>query len=72
MCNFEELDKRKSSEVEGSLTEKFFNENLLSKTIENRKDNENFVFFAENDLIKPIILLYMQIQATADKMIVNK
>ena len=45
MCNFEELDKRKSSEVEGSLTEKFLNENLLNKTIENRKDNENFVFF---------------------------
>ncbi len=45
MCNFEELDKRKSSEVEGSLTEKFLNENLLNKTIENRKDNKNFVFF---------------------------
>ena len=45
MCNFEELDKRKSSEVEGSLTEKFLTENLLNKTIENRKDNENFVFF---------------------------
>ena len=42
---FEELDKRKNSEVESSLTEKFFNENLLEKTIENRKDNENFVFF---------------------------
>ena len=45
MCNFEELDKRKSSEVEGSLTEKFLNENLLNKTIENRKESENFVFF---------------------------
>ncbi|MBQ2946450.1 MAG: isoleucine--tRNA ligase [Bacilli bacterium] len=45
MCNFEELDKRKASEVEGSLTEKFLNENLLQKTIENRKDDENFVFF---------------------------
>ena len=45
MCKFEELDKRKTSEVEGSLTEKFLNENLLEKTIENRKDNENFVFF---------------------------
>ena len=45
MCKFEELDKRKASEVEGSLTEKFLNENLLYKTIENRKDNENFVFF---------------------------
>ena len=45
MCKFEELDKRKASEVEGSLTEKFLNENLLQKTIENRKDDENFVFF---------------------------
>ncbi len=45
MCKFEELDKRKNSEVESSLTEKFLNEDLLQKTIENRKDNENFVFF---------------------------
>jgi len=45
MCKFEELDKRKASEVESSLTEKFLNENLLEETIENRKDNENFVFF---------------------------
>ena len=45
MCKFEELDKRKSSEVESGLTEKFLNENLLEKTIENRCDCDNFVFF---------------------------
>ena len=45
MCKFEELDKRKASEVESSLTEKFLNEELLEKTIENRKDNEDFVFY---------------------------
>ena len=35
MYKFEELDKRKTSEVESSLTEKFLNTNLLEKTIEN-------------------------------------
>ena len=29
MCKFEELAKRKSSEVESTLTEKFLKENLL-------------------------------------------
>jgi len=45
MCKFEELDKRKTSEVESSLTEKFLKEDLLKQSIENRKDNDNFVFF---------------------------
>jgi len=45
MCKFEELDKRKSSEVESSLTEKFLNEKLLEKTIENRCNCDNFVFY---------------------------
>ena len=45
MCKFEELDKRKTSEVESSLTEKFLKEDLLGQSIENRKDNDNFVFF---------------------------
>ena len=44
MCKFEELDKRKTSEVEASLTEKFLKEDLLKQSIENRKDNDNFVF----------------------------
>ena len=42
---FEELDKRKNSEVEASLTEKFLSENILKKTIDNRANNENFVFY---------------------------
>ena len=42
---FEELDKRKNSEVESTLTEKFLKENLLEKTIENRCDCEDFVFY---------------------------
>jgi len=42
---FEELDKRKNSEVEASLSEKFLGENLLNKTIENRKDCNDFVFY---------------------------
>ena len=42
---FKELDKRKNSEVESSLTEKFLSEDLLEETIENRKDSENFVFY---------------------------
>jgi len=45
MCKFEELDKRKTSEVENGLTEKFLSENLLEKTIDNRCDCENFVFY---------------------------
>ena len=45
MCKFEELDKRQTSEVEATLTEKFLSEGLLEKTIENRKDSENYVFY---------------------------
>jgi len=45
MCKFEELDKRKTSEVEASLTEKFLGEKVLEKSIENRCDCDNFVFF---------------------------
>ena len=33
---FEELDKRKNSEVEADLSEKFLNESILNKTIENK------------------------------------
>ena len=42
---FQELDKRKTSEVEASLTEKFNKENLLEQTIENRNGKENYVFY---------------------------
>ena len=42
---FKELDKRKNSDVESDLTEKFIKEDLLEQTIENRKNSENFVFY---------------------------
>ena len=45
MCNFQELDKRKNSEVEEKLVERFTSEKLLEKTIENRKDCKNYVFY---------------------------
>ncbi len=45
MKNFEELDKRNVSEVENERLEKWIKEDLLNKTIENRKENKNFVFY---------------------------
>ena len=45
MRNFEELDKRKASEVEKSIRETWQNMDILNRTIENRKDKENFVFY---------------------------
>ena len=42
---FKELDKSKVSEVESKLSEKFMDMNLLGKTIENRSNSENFVFY---------------------------
>ena len=45
MCKFEELDKRKTSEVEASLTEKFIKENLLEETTKHRDGCENYVFY---------------------------
>ena len=45
MCKFEELDKRQTSEVEASLTEKFLSEGLLEKTIENRKDKKFLYYY---------------------------
>lgn len=42
---FEELDKRKVNEVEESIVNKFIKEDILNKSIENRKDSDNFVFF---------------------------
>ena len=43
--NFKELDKSKVSEVENKLSEKFIDMDLLGKSIENRSDSENFVFY---------------------------
>lgn len=45
MKRFEELDKRKVSEVEKSISEKWEKENILNKTIENRKNSDTFVFY---------------------------
>lgn len=46
MKNFKELDKRKTSEVESSILDSWGSVNsILERTIENRKNNENFVFF---------------------------
>ena len=42
---FKELDKRKISEVEISILEKWEKENILEKTIQNRIQNENYVFY---------------------------
>lgn len=42
---FKELEKRKISEVEGKILAKWKEENILEKTIENRKDNETWVFY---------------------------
>ena len=42
---FKELDKSKVSEVENKLSEKFIDMDLLGRTINNRKDSENFVFY---------------------------
>ena len=42
---FQELDKRKNSDVEADLTEKFVKEDLLEETIENRKNSKDFVFY---------------------------
>ena len=36
---FKELEKGKISEVEGKILSKWKEENILEKTIENRKDN---------------------------------
>ena len=42
---FKELEKGKVSEVEGKILDKWKEEDILEKTIENRKDNETWVFY---------------------------
>lgn len=42
---FKELEKGKISKVEGKILAKWKEENILEKTIENRKDNETWVFY---------------------------
>ncbi|MDD3452920.1 MAG: isoleucine--tRNA ligase [Bacilli bacterium] len=45
MKKFEELDKRHTSEVEADILKKWKQINILDKTIENRKNNETWVFY---------------------------
>lgn len=45
MKEFEELDKRKTSEVEEMISTKWEEMDILNATIDNRKDSENFVFY---------------------------
>ena len=45
MKKFEELDKREVHEVEEEILENWKKEDILNKTIENRKDKENWVFY---------------------------
>ena len=42
---FEQLDKRKNSEVEKEILSNWKSENMLKKSIENREDREDFVFY---------------------------
>ena len=45
MKNFKELDKRQVHEVESSILTEWQKQNILDKTIENRKGKENWVFY---------------------------
>ena len=45
MKNFESLDERKVSEVEASIREKYLNDDILSKCIENRSNAPYWVFY---------------------------
>ena len=45
MKKFKELDKRTYSEVEQEIRSFWKKEDILQKTIDNRKDSENFVFY---------------------------
>ena len=45
MKKFEELEKKETREVEDEILKKWESIDILNKTIENRKDSENFVFY---------------------------
>ena len=45
MKKFEELDKRNTHEVELSILDSWEKNDILNKTIENRKNNDNWVFY---------------------------
>ena len=42
---FESLDKVSNEEMESKILKKWKSEDILNKTIENRKNNKNFVFY---------------------------
>ena len=44
MKKFEELDKRNTHEVELSILDSWEKNDILNKTIENRKNNDNSIF----------------------------
>ena len=45
MKQFEELDKRSASEVEKSILQKWQEEDILNLTIQNRENNDSWVFY---------------------------
>src|SRR5574344_2974157 len=45
MSKFKSLEKGNINEIEKKILENWKEENILNKTIENRKDSENFVFY---------------------------
>ena len=45
MKKFEELSKEKVSEVEKKILKKWMDEDILNLTIDNRRNNENYVFY---------------------------
>lgn len=45
MKNFRELDKRSVHEVESDILKKWEKEDTFNKSIENRKDNDNWIFY---------------------------
>ena len=45
MTKFKELSKEKVSVVEKNIAAKWDEIDILNKTIENRKDSKNFVFY---------------------------
>ena len=42
---FESLDKVSNEEMESKILKKWKSEDILNKTIENRKNSKNFVFY---------------------------
>ena len=54
---FKELEKGKISEVEGKILAKWKEENILEKTIENRKDNETYFMMDQYMLMLNLVYI---------------